>query len=471
MEYFQNLQQTVNLLQHVDWKSINKPDLEKLAQQLDLDMITQERKEALKQRLKDRYELARSSLQQFSPKRPPPAEVEAQADAPVPVMADLADNVSPPTLSTPSPAQAPEPQELPDPGFRRASPQAVQNFQRIFRIRFAGSSFYTWAKLRDPDNDPRIPNLEANIRSLTVAHHHNLNQQATHAQRVDERLGQVEEDQATVAILQQTVTDLHADIVSLRRDLHRVEGQARGERVQLAQQGPIGGAASDDQAVLALKLAGRSPSISAHIAQIGKNPKITRVASVLAATTELNMELATWKGTPYGLDRATHEPLCRLIISKFPDTLISELRYNTTLSSAELKHPTNFHKMMQTLLAVAMQLDQGTATTLEYIQRQNQGSRSIIEHITAMRFLTDLIPAETQASLDFRRALWNTFNYDTRANLANLNPKWKTTNDLYSCIKADRIGSSSGLVTLKEYSFNFKNKGHRRRIMYDTHPN
>jgi hypothetical protein len=253
---------------------------------------------------------------------------------------------------------------------------------------------------------------------------------ADNSRNVEERLSQLEEDQATVATLQQSVTELHQDIVSLRRELYRVEGQARGERIQLAQQGPIGGAAGDDNAVLALKLAGRSPSISSHIAQIGQSPKITRVASVLAATAELNMELATWKGTPYGLDRATHEPLCRLIVSRFPETLVSELRYNTTFSSAGLKHPTNYHKMMQALLEVAMQLDQGTASTLEYIQQQHQGSRTIIEHITAMRFLTDLIPPETQASIDFRRALWNTFNYHTRSWLASLNKHWKTTNDL-----------------------------------------
>jgi hypothetical protein len=91
MEYFQNLQQTVSLLQDVNWKKITKSELEKLAQDLDLDRIAQEKRDQLSQRLQERYELARASLQQFSPKSKSPT-----ADSPKPAAA-LAqpDNIPP----------------------------------------------------------------------------------------------------------------------------------------------------------------------------------------------------------------------------------------------------------------------------------------------------------------------------------------------------------------------------------------
>ncbi len=56
------------------------------------------------------------------------------------------------------------------------------------------------------------------------------------------------------------------------------------------------GVASDDNAaILALKMARRSPTISAHFAKIGLDPKLTHVGTVQAAFLELDAELQSWK--------------------------------------------------------------------------------------------------------------------------------------------------------------------------------
>jgi hypothetical protein len=65
--------------------------------------------------------------------------------------------------------------------------------------------------------------------------------------------------------------------------------------VQVAQLGLQGGG-DDNRALLALMMAGRSPAISPHFAKIGLDPKLTRVATVQAAFTELDAELESWRG-------------------------------------------------------------------------------------------------------------------------------------------------------------------------------
>jgi hypothetical protein len=67
MDLSQNIQQTFAVLQAVNWKTITKPEMEKLAQDLNLDQIAHEKKEQLRQRLQERYQSARTALQLFSP--------------------------------------------------------------------------------------------------------------------------------------------------------------------------------------------------------------------------------------------------------------------------------------------------------------------------------------------------------------------------------------------------------------------
>jgi hypothetical protein len=78
---------------------------------------------------------------------------------------------------------------------------------------------------------------------------------------------------------------------------------------------------------------------------------------------------------------------------------------------------------------VAVQRDVGTSSFLEYIQKQTQGARTVIQHITALRSFTDLIPLDVQSTDDLGCALFNIFNYDVKAHLVNFHTSWKTQRD------------------------------------------
>jgi hypothetical protein len=197
--------------------------------------------------------------------------------------------------------------------------------------------------------------------------------------------------------------------------------KARGERVQLAQLGPLD-RPHDTTTAGALHLVGKTPTIPKHFLGIGKDKKTTRVASVLAGFEELQSELDSWRHTQYGLDKPDHAPLCRLIICKLPATFISELRY--TSFPVDLATQTNYYKFRQVFLEIAMALDLDGATPSEYIGKLQQGSRSLTEHITALRAFTDVLSLEVQATAEFRKNLFRSFNHLSRSRMASLNPSW-----------------------------------------------
>jgi hypothetical protein len=92
------------------------------------------------------------------------------------------------------------------------------------------------------------------------------------------------------------------------------------------------------------------------------------------------------------LDRPHHRALCKLIRSRFPPDLLSALRYEGLEAAPALAAADKYIQFKQALLQVAVQLDIGTSPFLEYIQNQTQVARTVIQHITALRSLADLIP-------------------------------------------------------------------------------
>jgi hypothetical protein len=234
--------------------------------------------------------------------------------------------------------------------------------------------------------------MERNLSSFSVGYMEHLSQAAAHSKHILQRLEQVENNQTSLDLttatlqehFQELMADCHHDLASLRPDANRAERQSRADHVQVAQQGPQGGG-DDNAALLALKMAGRSPAISPHFAKIGLDAKLTRVGTVQAAFTELNAELEAWRGTVYGLDRATHRPLCNLIRSRLPPDLITAPRYEELDAAPKLQAADTYAAFKDALLQVVIQLDIGTSSHLDFIQKQRQGQRTVIQHISSHR--------------------------------------------------------------------------------------
>jgi hypothetical protein len=384
----------------------------------------------------------------------PPAAKEDKSPEPVPTMAALDDAVSPTQDTKPAdnimgtqdavvrdgtpPPQVDNSQTQPEPVKEEDSlDPAMERFTPV-HVTIA--------------LDRRLSDMEKNHKSLLAAYFEHVHQVSVFSKQVEPRLCALENEQNSTDIcvrelqdqfdarqaadisvrelpaqFQVLKADCQQDLASLRRDVYRAERQVRADNVQAAQLGPQGEGA-DQKAIMALKMAGKSPISLSHFSKIGVDTKISRVGMASVAFTELEAELETWEGTVYGLDRANHRPLCNLLRSRLPPELVTSILYASLDAAPRLQAADTYAEFKDALLQVLIQLDLGTSSHLDFIQKQRQGPRTITQHITVLRAFTDTIPSDVQNTQDFRKALFYTFNYRVHQHLAQLNADWKTKN-------------------------------------------
>jgi hypothetical protein len=430
-----SVQHTLAVLQTVDWKNITKPDLVKLVQELNLDQIAGENKEPMKQRLRQHYEHARTALQLFSPKSKspsgattPPAANDDKSPDPVPPMAALDDAVSPKQDTPPADVsmviqEAVVREGTPPP---RADRDTIQSQPEL--VKEAADVRPPMERLL-PDHvaialDRRLSAMEVNLRSLDAAYVEHVHQVSVFSKQVGNELKTTD---INLREVQDGLQMVQHDITALRREGYRAERQVRADNVQMAQLGPHGDC-DDKQALVALKMAGKSPICVSHFAKIGLDPKISRVSMASVAFTALEGELDTWEGTLYRLDRANQRPLCKLLRSHLPPELVTSILYASLDAAPRLMAADTYAGFKNTLLQVLIQLDLGTSSYLDFIQKQHQGNRTVTQHITQLRVFTDIIPSDVQHTQDFRKAMFQSFNYRVQQHLAHLNADWKTRN-------------------------------------------
>ncbi len=298
--------------------------------------------------------------------------------------------------------------------------------------------------------DRRLSALEVNHRSLDAAHVEHVHQVSGFSKQV---VNELKTTDISIREVQDGLLQMaQMDITALRRDGYRAERQVRADNVHMAQMGPQGDG-DDKQALVALKMAGKSPISGSHFAKIGLDPKISRVSMAAAAFTALEGELDTWEGTLYGLDRANQRPLCKLLRSHLPPDLVTSIRYASLDAAPRLMAADTYDGFKNALLQVLIQLDLGTSSYLDFIQKQQQGNRTVTQHITMLRAFTDIIPSDVQQTQDFRKELFNSFSYRVQQHLVQLNADWKTRNrypdarELYTAAcDADRFFDGSDQV-------------------------
>jgi hypothetical protein len=255
--------------------------------------------------------------------------------------------------------------------------------------------------------DRRLSAMEVNFQSFNAAYFEHVHQVSVFSKQVEPRLCDLEHEHKTTDIIVREIQDElqehkvmgQQDITALRREVYRAERQVRADHVQAAQLGPQGGerysqgGGDDKKAILALKMAGKSPVSLSHFSKIGADPKISRVGMASLAFTAFEAESHTWQGSVYGLDRVDQRPLCNLLRSSLTPDLVTEVLYASLEAAPRLLAADTYAGFKDALLQVLIQLELGTSSHLDFIQKQRQGPCTVTQHITVLRVFTDIIPS------------------------------------------------------------------------------